>query len=264
MRRFKSSHPDQEITFQSLLNQIEEHFGNFVSNYNIKLSYIDDEGDKINVYETQELHEAIRQARTRNNILKLDLHLLDEKIKKNEEIHSSEIVENVNVVNEEELNQNESLTSILSENVNNSNIQEEEKEQIVENENLKMEEFVIIDQDKNTVELPKENIFEKTNSLFSSFSQRIAQDVKDSSQIVSQNVNEQISLETLKNEINDSFTNLASYISKAHQNANNFVDNILKEEHKDSDHCKVFDSIKMISERTTSFVKKFSDRKSVV
>eukprot|EP01091_Cochliopodium_minus_P020030 TRINITY_DN861_c0_g1_i1.p1 TRINITY_DN861_c0_g1~~TRINITY_DN861_c0_g1_i1.p1 ORF type:complete len:297 (-),score=73.27 TRINITY_DN861_c0_g1_i1:87-977(-) len=259
LRRFSSKVPDNEFTFDYLLKESEDHFGNHIAKYNVRFSYVDDEGDNINVLNTLELQEAIRLSRDQNKILKLSLYLMEEKLVT---CHDT-ITPQINKVEQIKVQETKDVKTYTEKNINNStnNIigAKVDREKKITND------FCTNFLNEEKKQKKEKKISENTYDLFSNLSSRVAQNVSASSNNVSQKMKEQITNES-KKATNNSYKissdqyEVSQIFQKVHLKANNFVDSACKEEKKNSaentkDYDEFFDTIKKISDKTTEFVK---------
>ena len=243
LRRFPCDIPEKDLTFEHVHNLVAKHFGEFILNHNIKFSYKDDEGDNINVFDTQELTEAIRLIPQNNHkILRLTLHLLDEKLHKAEN----------------------SMTLSLEESTfEDEIIVPQEMSPVNQMEDLPLiQDFVMINNENLPPTQETKNLFERTYDKFSNLSSKIAHDISESSSKVSQKMQKQINDEQEKkqNGFDTKFNeNLSNNLHQNREKAQNYVDELCNQEKKTNDYSHIFEAIKKFGEKTTLFVKDLSE-----
>lgn len=205
-----------------------------------RVSYIDEEGDTINVFNSMELEEAIRLARKNGNLLKLNLIFSENKQVKTK-------IEN----NFESLKEMDNDREI--ENLETKEVKLESGEVRVD----RGEEF--LSGSEEIYNLNNQQKMGETNQALKMISKKMAEEVSFSSDQIYEKIKQQISSEA-PIEYKDQFPILSNSLSVALEKANNLVRENLDEELKScqNDRSEIFEEMKKLSENTKNNISNFS------
>jgi hypothetical protein len=206
-----------------------------------KLTYVDPEGDSINILNSIELDEAIRLARQDGNILKINLSFSEGDLPKK--------IEEVEKFIDQQKSENVEKT--------NPNLENEPTEKTEKEKEIRISTDI---QEIYKLELTKQA--GETNDQLSKISKKMAENNKNFSDSIYENIKQQITSESPK-EYKQDFDNLSVSMKMGIEKANNFVNNvkedILKNFENSERSSQIFENIKKTSESTKNNLSNFAN-----